>query len=420
MKTSLSALFLLCLISLMAQSVAPDLQALRLWVAENPIDGSARLNLAYQLMLISETDEALKHYETLLTQDPQNASAAEGILWALQSQNRFRESIARSEELLQSFPAHAPLFSYTAYGLSQLSLHLAARQHYAKAEELAITDTHRYTANSGLAWEYLILKNYPAAKSALAKLKDNADPLAQKLIDKPQKQISLGAGTNYQSKYSGNLSASLQKAEWSLKLNAEELLVDGFRFREKYGIAAGWQSPLAYLEASASRLSGEDERVYPATLISLSIRPIFYVNKLQLTPSLSGSYGHYELFDTQQADLGLQVASDIISAGYSFSKLYQDNESLHSDSEKQLHSFNLGIRIAPQTWLSAYLYEGDQAWWTNPYGAIYDDFDAPSRAYALSLSSPLGTRMGIMLYHQIGVQDHETQQSSFITLSYHI
>ena len=63
MKTSLSALFLLCLISLMAQSVAPDLQALRLWVAENPIDGTARLNLAYQLMLISETDEALKHYE---------------------------------------------------------------------------------------------------------------------------------------------------------------------------------------------------------------------------------------------------------------------------------------------------------------------------------------------------------------------
>lgn len=125
--------------------------------------------------------------------------------------------------------------------------------------------------------------------------------LAQKLIDKPQVQISLGAGTDYQAKNSGNLSAALQRAEWSLKLNAEELLVDGSRFREKYGIAAGWQSPLAYLEASASRLSGEDKRVYPATLISLSLKPTIYLNKLQLIPSLSGSYGQYELFDTQQA-----------------------------------------------------------------------------------------------------------------------
>lgn len=163
----------------MAQSPASEIQALRLWVAENPIDGTARLNLAYQLMLISETDEALKHYETLIRQDPQNASAAEGILWALQSQNRFRESSARAEGLLQSFPAHAPLYNYTAYGLSQLNLHLAARQLYAKATELAINDTQRNTANLGLAWEYLILKNYPAAKSALAKLKDNAYPGAK-------------------------------------------------------------------------------------------------------------------------------------------------------------------------------------------------------------------------------------------------
>ena len=420
MKTGLFALFLLCLISLMAQSPAPDVQALRLWVAENPIDSSARLNLAYQLMLVSQTDEALKHYETLLKQDPQNASAAEGILWALQSQHHFRESITRSEEFLRSFPLNASLHNYTAYGLSQLNLHLASRQHYAAAEELAIDATHRDNANLGLTWEYLFLKNYPAAKSALAQLKDDADPLAQSLIGKTNLQIAVGAGTDYQAKHSGNLSAALQKAEWSLKLSAEELIIDGSRFREKYGFAAGWQSPLAFLEASASRLSGKDERVYPATLIGLSIKPIFYLSKLQLTPSLSGAYSHFERFDVQQADLGLQVTSDIFSAGYSFSKVYQDNEALLSDSEKQLHSFTLGARIAPQIWLSAYLYEGKQAWWINPYGAIYDDFEASNRAYAFSLSSPLGTRMGIMLYQQIGVQDHETQQSSFVTLSYHI
>lgn len=420
MKTGLIALFVLCLFSLMAQSTAPQLQALRLKVAENPIDSTTRLNLAYQLMLISETDEALKHYETLLIQDPKNASAAEGILWALQSQSRFRESIARSEGFLHSFPAHAPLYNYTAYGLSQMNLHLAARQIYAKAEELAINDAQRNTANLGLAWEYLFLKDYPAARSLLARLPDAADPLAQSLIDKPQLQIALGAGTDYDGKNSGNLSIALQKAEWSLRLSAEELMVDGFRFREKYGISAGWQSPLAYLEASAGRLSGKDERVYPASLFGLSLRSVFYVGNLLLTPSLSGIYSHYERFDIQQADLGLQAASDRFSAGYTFSKVYKDNESLGSDSEKQLQSLNLGARIASQAWITAYLYEGEQAWWTNPYGAIYDDYDAPSRAYAISLSSTLGKRMGILIYHQIGVQDNETQHSSFITLSYHI
>jgi len=418
-KIGLSALFLLCLLSLMAQNPASDLSVLRLQVAQNPIDSSARLSLAYQLMLVSEPDEALKHYETLLIQDPQNASAAEGILWALQNQNRFRESLARAQEFLHNFPTHAPLYNYTAYGLSRLNLHLAARQLYARAEELAISTAHKNTATHGLAWEYLFLKNYPAAKSALVRLND-ADPLAQSLIDKPQLQIALGAGTNYQGKHSGNLSASLQKAEWSLKLSANELILDGSRFRETYGISAGWQNSLADLEISARKLSGKDERVYPASSFGLSIKPIFYINKLQFTPLLSGSYSRYERFDVQQADLGLQAASDILSAGYSFSQLYQDNEALNSDSKEQLHSLNFGVRIAPQIWLSAYLYEGEQAWWTNPYGAINDSFDADARSYALSLSSPLGSRMGILIYHQIGVQDHETQHSSFITLSYHI
>ncbi len=418
MKTSLCALFLLCLLSLMAQIPAPDLQALRLKVAENPIDGSARLNLAYQLMLNSMPDQALKHYETLLQQDPQNVLAVEGILWALQSQDRFSESITRADEFLHIFPAHAPVLSYKAYGLSRLNLHLAARQNYAEAEQLAISDVHSNTANSGLAWEYLSLKNYPAAKSALARLKDTADPITKSLIDKTHLYISLGAGTNYQDKHSGNLSAAFQKAEWSLKLNVEELILDSSDTRSKFGISAGWQSPFAYLEASLSRLNGEDKRAYPANQIGLSLKPVFYVGAIQLTPSLAGFYSRYKRFDIQQADFGLQVASDKYSAGYTLSKLYQDNEAILSDSQKELHSFTIGTRIASQIWLSAYLYEGEQAWWTNPYGVIYDSFDADNRAYAISLSSPLGKRVGIMLYHQIGVQDNETQHSSFITLFY--
>lgn len=420
MRISLCALFLLCLISLQAQSNAPDIQSLRLNVAQNPIDGNARLNLAYELMLAGETGEALNHYETLIKQDAQNVLAAEGILWALQSQNRFRESIVKADEFLLNLPAHAPLFSYKAYGLSQMSLHLAARQHYARAEELAIDPTRSNTATLGLAWEYLYLKNYPSVKSTLSRLKGDADPLLQNAIDRPQMKIALGAGTNYDSKHSGNLTAAWQKAEWRLKLNADELILDGSRFRGIYGISAGWQNPLGNLEASVSKLYGEDERVYPASLISLSMKPIFYIGKLQLTPSLAGMYGHFERFDIQQADLGLQATGDILFAGYTLSLHYQDNEAIDSDSNKQLHSLNLGVRIAPRAWISAYLYLGKQAWWINPYGVVSDDFDASSSAYGFSLSSPLSKRMGILLYHQIGIQDNESEHSSFITLTYSI
>ncbi|MCB5252774.1 MAG: hypothetical protein RBR69_01435 [Candidatus Cloacimonadaceae bacterium] len=420
MRIGLCALFFLCLISLTAQSNTVDIQALRLNVAQNPIYETARLNLAYQLMLIGESDEALNHYETLIKQDPQNMQAIEGILWALQSQASFRESIDRADEFIFNLPAHAPLFSYKAYGLSQMSLHLAARQHYAKAEKLAVDPAHRNAATLGLGWEYLYLKNYPAAKANLSKLKRNADPLLQKAIEKAQLQIALGAGTNYDSKHSGKLTAALQKAEWSLKLTAEELILDGSRFRGTYGISAGWQNPLADLETSISRLYGDDERVYPASLISLSIKPIFYVGKAKLIPSLVGVYGHFDRFDVQQADLGLQVAYDRLLAGYTLSLHYQDNQSTDSDSSKQLHSFNLGVRITPKIWLGSYIYQGKQAWWTNPYGVIYDSFEASSSAYGFSLSSPLCTKMGVLLYHQIGIQDNESEHSSFITLTYSI
>jgi hypothetical protein len=148
------------------------------------------------------------------------------------------------------------------------------------------------------------------------------------------------------------------------------------------------------------------------------MQPIFYLDQLQVKPFLSGHYGSYHRFDIQQADLGLQIMGDRVSGGYSFSTLYQDNDAIDSDTEKPLHSINLGAKAYKDTWLRVYLYLGESAWWTSPYGVIYDDFEANSTVYGLSLSSPIGKKMGILIYSQIGNQNDEREYSSALTLSY--
>lgn len=415
MKLLSSLLLLLCLTLLCAQGTSSDMQSLRLKVAQNPIDAESRLSLAYQLMLSGNSAEALKHYETLLKQDPEHAQAMEGSLWALQVQERYQESVERARAFLKHSPEHSSILSYQAYGLSQLGLHLAARARYARAEQLARDDAARQSAKLGLAWEYIYLQDHP---SAMAMLDSSQDPQAMEFLNKARLKLSLGASTNYDGLNSGTLTVALHKAQWGLAASYEELLLDGSRFRKKLGATVDWQNPVANLKASVNTLSGRDKRVYPAVLYSLSMQPIFYLDQLLVKPSLTGHYGSYHRFDIQQADLGLQISGDRLSGGYSFSTLYQDNDALDSDTQEQLHSANLGIKAYKDAWLRAYLYLGEAAWWTNPYGIIYDDFEANSTVYGLSLSSPIGKKMGILIYSQIGTHNDETDFSSALTLSY--
>lgn len=416
MRTVALILLLICLSLLTAQSI--DLQNLRLKVAQNPVDAASRLNLAYQLMLAGNTVEALNHYETLLKQDASNAAAMEGILWALQSQKRFDDSIRRADGFLKILPSHATVYNYKAFALSQKGLHLAARGQYSIAHKLAVDAATKQAASSGLAWEYLFLGNYAAASAKLSKLGNTSDPQALDYLHKARLKVALGASSDLDNLHSGSITGALHKAQWGFRASYGELFLSGSRFRKRMGTTADWQNPVANLKASVHTMIGNDKRVYPATQYSLSIEPIYYVDKLQVSPSLSAHYGSYQRFDVQQADLELQISSDDLSGGYSISKLYQDNDAMGSDTDKMLHSLNLGVRVFRQSWLTGYLFEGNQAWWNSPYGVIYDDFEANSSAYGLSLSSPIGKQMGILLYSQIGKHNDKTELSTSLTLSY--
>lgn len=418
MKILASAILLLWSLQLCAQSPGMDMQSLRLKVAHNPVDANARISLAYQLMLSGNSSEALNHYETLLKQDAGNVSAIEGVLWALQAQERFRESIDKAGLFLKQNPALASLYSYKAFALSQLGFHLAARSLYAQGQSLNKDEALRQRTDLGLAWEYLLLKDYPAARAKLKKLGPDSDPQAWQQLARPEYKIALGGSSNYSNLHSVNLNLALRKSMWGAELGYEELLLDGSRFRKRIQATAMWQNPVANLSVSTSTLSGKDKRIYPVESSSLTLQPTLYYKQLQIKPSAGFIYGSYQRFDIQQADARLVIASDCLSGSYGFSQLYQDNDALDSDDQRQIHSFNLGIRPLNQLWITGYLFLGDSAWWTSPYGVIYDEFEASSNTYGLSLYSPIGKAMGLLLYTQIGKQNDESELSSSITLSY--
>jgi Flp pilus assembly protein TadD len=420
MKLIASLLLLFSMALLSAQTGASDLQSLRIAVAQNPVDATARINLAYQLMLTGNNSEALSHYETLLIQNNRNIPAMEGVLWALQTQGLYQESVDRAKAFLALSPATGSLHSYKAYGLSRLGLHLAARSAYSKAKRLSDDDSVQQSTKLGLAWEYLYLQDYASAKTQLSKLESRTDPHAGELLHDTELKIAVGAGTNYADLTSGNLNLAIRKAAFSAEANYDELMLDGARFRRSFGISAMWQNPVANLKVDSSILLGKDKRVYPANSYGMSLQPVFYLDKLQVKPSLSGHYGTYQRLDAQQADLGFELRSDRLSGSYSFSLLYLDKDSIDSDEREQVHSFSLGVKAYKQAWLKAYLMSGNTAWWTSPYGLVYDAFEANSSIYGLSLYSPIGKKMGFLLYSQIGTQNNETDISTALTLSYSI
>ena len=416
MKLPLAILLILSLGMLAAQT--GPVQNLRQQVAHNPLDASARLNLAYQLMLSGNSSEALSHYETLLRQDTHRETAMAGVHWALQSEKQFRQSIKRADEFLASSSNPSPILNYKAYALSAEGKHLNARSSYAKAGKLAQDESDAQRATLGLAWAYLWLSDVPRARTQLNKLTPESSLEPIKQLNTAHKRITLRGSTDYDDLISTGLSYQLHKAAWGFGAEYEELIVDSQRFRHKIGAHAQWQTPVTDITAAVRSFSGTDKRVYPGVHYSLELRSPYYLGKVRIVPSLRGHFASYQRFDTQQADLAMRMDSDDLSASYSYSLLYHDDDSIGSDHDEQIHSFSLGARVYRQSWLTAYVNLGDQAWWTSPYRVIYDDFDADNTVYGLSLSTPIHKKFNLLLYSQLGDNEDEAVFSSSLSLAY--
>ncbi|HOA28709.1 MAG TPA: hypothetical protein PKL34_01630 [Candidatus Cloacimonadota bacterium] len=417
MKKSWLAILIAISVGLLGAQMDP-LHHLRFQVAQNPTNANARMNLAYQLMLSGEYNEALSHYEALLLQGAKHEAAMTGVLWALQSLGKYRESSLKADKFLSSSSDPSPILSYKAYALSATGRHLSARSYYSKAGKLAKNESTAQKSSLGLAWEYLWLSDAPRARVQLNKLTTEAAVEPKEWLDKASNMITLKAGTDYDDLISTGLSYQLHKAAWGFGAEYEELFVDSERFRQMISARAKWQSPIIDLTAAVKSLSGNDDRVYPGVHYSLALQSPYFLGKVRIVPSLRGHFASYQRFDTQQADLAMRMDSDDLSASYSYSLLYHDDDSIGSDHDEQIHSFSLGVRVFKQSWLTAYLHLGDQAWWTSPYMVVYDDFEADNTVYGLSLSTPIYQKFNLLLYSQLGDNDDEAVFSSSLSLAY--
>lgn len=418
MKISLTVLILLLVGLCFGQSSSSQIPNLRLLVAKNPVDIALRLNLAYNLALEGDYADALRNYETILIQDPDNVSAAEGVLWMMQMQGMYPESVARGRFLLQKHPQSSTIASYLAFGYARTNRHLAARSTYQRASTLGVNDLQTNAAQSGLAWAYIALQDYPAAQKALHSIPEQTDTDAQRVLDTPRMNVTANYHTDYSDVSGFGISGSWHKKNIKVSAQVAELLISNERFREKYTVDIALENHYARISAAHGILRGIDKRVYPASTSSISLYAKVYMHHLQITPALSASLGSYRRLDAQQGDAGIVVSSDRWELGARLSYVYLDRESLNSDVQNTIASLNIGLKPREGTYLGAYMFKGDQSWWISPYQVVNDEFEANDQTYALSVSQKISAKTSVMIYQELGFYENNAQHSSSFSLSY--
>ncbi len=391
-----------------------QIRELRLTIAQNPVDTASRMSLGYLLMLSEDYAGAYSQYETVIRQDSTNSDAASGLLWALNSQGLFARTIAESKPLLKAFTEHAQILNHRAYAFSRLGLHQKSLHYYAQAHRFSRDQQSSAIAREGLAWEYLALGDRYRAKHY--SLEDNHT--FRTAFRKPKLSVTMNYNLSNGDMQSLGLQSSLQSGLYRLGLKGDELLISGKHFRYTAGISLGKDSFLGRTGLGYSYLDGDDARVYPAAHYTLSQEHPLYIKYLAVVPKITAHLGTYERFNTYQGDLSLSLRYDPVSAGISYSRLYQDNDPIDSDRERELLSLVTSLKIKSRYIVSAYYTQGYQAWWVNPYGAITDDFNAVDDSYALSLWAPFGKHLGLLLYHQIGLIDEEYRHLTSLSLAY--
>lgn len=416
MRYTALILFILLVSALSAQAGIYDQQIreLRLTIAQNPVDTASRMSLGYLLMISEDYSGAYSQYETVLRQDSTNSDAASGLLWALNSQGLFARTIAESKPLLKAFPEHAQILNHRAYALSRMGLHQKSRHFYAQAHRFSRDQQSSAIAREGLAWDYLALGD--RYKALHYSLKDDTD--FRTAFRKPKLAITLNYNLSNADMQSLGLQSSIQSGLYRLSLEADELLISGEHFRYSAGLGLDVSNPFGQTSFAYTYLDGEDARVYPAAHYSLSQEAPVYIKYLSLVPKISAHLGNFERFDTYQGDLSLSLRYSPVSAGISYSKLYQDSDPIDSDRSWDILSLVTSLKIAGRYVVSAYYTQGDQAWWVNPYGAITDDFNSVDGSLALSLWAPFGKHLGLLLYHQIGLLDEEYRHFSSLSFTY--
>lgn len=373
-------------------------------LAYNPIDDAQRLNLAYYYMMNGQADLALPQYRMVRQRDPANLTAATGTLWALTKLGNWTECIQAAKADLAAVPAEGMIYYYLGVAQAETRKTQFARVNYLRAIDLMRDSPYLELPQTGLGWAYLTLDDYPAARKhfQLVKTPVQPDPFVP----------AIGWETSFAQKDSTStfftLGASYTQESWRLQLRGEELLYQGKHLRWIMQGSLRKQFVPLDLKLGLQHLAGTDKRIYPGNVVSLSVQPKLYLNTIFIKPVAAQHTAFFPRFNVYQSDLGISLIYPPLTATYTTSYIYQDNEAVGSDTHNWVNTAASTVRIYGDIHLGLYAGWGKMAWLTNASGNIIDDFEPATSYYGAALDAYLNKHLRLTLYHQLGIKDHAT------------
>ena len=420
MKKALPLLLLMLVVAAataQAQDYPELIRKTQRYLSVFPENNAERLALAWYFMQNAQPDSALARYQEVALRDPDSADAASGSLWALNSLNRYPETLHRSADLIRAFPKNPDIFNHRGLALLQTYSPLSARASYRSAQKLAAPNSFSAAiAADGLAWSYLNSGDYASAEGLVRK--NPASFSVTPWLEKTRSAFSAGFGYKQNGDTYWLGKASLRRKTLSLALGFEEYRIAGQHFRTALDLELGKQFHPLDLELGAKLLSGVDAGSYPAWQGSASATGKVYLAGLRLGPLLSLRYTYAPVFSAAQADLGFKVLTDRLNLLLMYSALYRDFLSASTDQNGQVFTGIADLRLYRSLRLSLSASHGDLAWWTNPYGVTLDTFYPNATNLGLGLSLPLGSGFGLSLYGQLGLIDASQNYLLQSVLSY--
>jgi len=412
----LLVLLLICT-ALAAQTSGQDSVAeLRRVLAYDPLNDSLRLNLAWNLMLLEQYEDALREYRFVARRDSSSVDAATGILWALNSQKLHREAVSEANSFLDLMPQSGQLYYHR--GIARLKLGKASKSRQDEAEALKLLEEPYWKELAAIALSdaYLAMDDLPSARAVLKKhAPQAANPRGYRSLTI---DATWGRKADSTAIYAVGLKTTLGGTRLGIK--AEDLRIGGDHFRWYFHASLLQQFRHLDIMAEARYLDGDDARMYPAQGAGLCLTPRIYAGPVIIRPRISQSALQTQRLNSYQSEAGLKLVIASFKLDYSFSYIYLDKDIVDSDSSAMVHSGEISTALGRGFELGFYGGSGDMAFYSTSYGGVIDDFE-PSDGFAgLSFYAPVGKRLGLLLYGQLSFDPEGNTSFYYIRGSYRV
>ncbi len=391
-------------------------------LAYDPLNDAQRLDLAYFQMLTGQYEQALPNYRLIISRDSTNANAAAGILWALNSQGKYSQTLREAKHFIKTNPHSGLLYYHQANALLNRGQSLSARTRYVRALNLLSNETLRQLPAESLIWCYQTLNDYPRSRQYLELLDPqsliNPKEVIRRKLYKTDLIFSVQAGVKDTTSVFFETEAIARHRSMSYKLKLEELLVNDAHYRWSVLVSAKTQTRHFDTSITALMLKSEDTRASEGYELSLEVKPRIYISSMLIRPVVSEHLASYTRFNAYQTDLGLELGIGKATMNYQAAYLYQDNDSIGADTYKWIQSMDIYYRISRIIACGLHAGKGDMAWYTNTLGSVTDDFEPSDGYYGASFSTGLSKHFRAVLYYQYGTRNEETSHLAYLRLSY--